>query len=648
MEVCLSEFSFLADTKINDVWSNQSLSKFAIVPDTDSPEITANLVDELVRTYVEAPNTRSGSETKNEALASLYDLHVSGQILWPLGVLMDRSVLGDLSGHRFNVLIEEEDPSRFETRETIESSPTFKAVGGKGKRGRDLSFEFWGIYMTLRMATFGLEMVEEITEDHLFALVQVLPGNGLWADRVLTHTKQRLRKFARFLAHQTGDEMFGASFLHAGRPRLASRNSLVLAANPHLTWLHSAFETWADRNVALTKKVPRTGLLLLTEFMATLPIERTTPEGVFSRENVKALLQFAAKWGTPSKRSLAMPKIMDFAEWYCFEFAAGEGIAPAFEMTRYDVEQFQRTIPSAPARLAEVTARPMPTRFHHMLKEIISEKEFAWPKSLRDGRTDLLMHWFPWTDPETGKVKSVFCEVLPRMLLLQLELPLRNIQVRRLDSGEGDDREFDPASKTFGKSAGPHAGYWRRSGAKNLSRGAIREIVTNTGTVAGFWINSNKTQDANNLFDETSGFEIPWQHDDVIENIVAMRKWQGNTTRSTGLCLMRSFPTASSPMIQRVRSGRCFLIGFICSAILRTQVAAARRRLPATRSSCRSSWTPWTNSKSACAPTIRHPRSRSSPVAILTVDRERRSSPCMACVPPPSPRCTWRGFRSES
>jgi hypothetical protein len=168
----------------------------------------------------------------------------------------------------------------------------------------------------------------------------------------------------------------------------------------------------------------------------------------------------------------------------------------------------------------------MPTRFHFMLAEIISENDFAWTKSITDRNTGLPLHWIPWTDPETGKTDSIFCEVLPRMLLLQLELPLRNIQVRRLDSGEGDEREYDPKTKRWQNATGLHAGYWKRIGAKNPRRGVIREIRTKTGEIAGFWINSNKTRDGQNLFDERSGYEIPWQHDSVIENLTAMRKWQ--------------------------------------------------------------------------------------------------------------------------
>jgi hypothetical protein len=168
----------------------------------------------------------------------------------------------------------------------------------------------------------------------------------------------------------------------------------------------------------------------------------------------------------------------------------------------------------------------MPARFHHLLKEIVSERDFAWAKSIRNGLTGLPSHWISWWNPETKEVEQVFCEVLPRMLLLHLDLPLRNSQIRRLDSGEGDPRTWDLTKETWKDNTGPHAGHWERVGAKVTSRGVITEIITETGTIAGFWINTNKTADGPNLFDETSGYQIPWQHDEVIQNLAAMRAWQ--------------------------------------------------------------------------------------------------------------------------
>ena len=135
------------------------------------------------------------------------------------------------------------------------------------------------------------------------------------------------------------------------------------------------------------------------------------------------------------------------------------------------------------------------------------------------------LHWFTWFDPETVTTKPVFCEVLPRMLLLHLDLPLRNVQVRHLDSGEGDSREWDSASGRWKAANGKHAGYWESVGAKNPRRGVFRKIQTLTGQMTGFWVNSNKTQDGSDLFGENSGYEIPWQHEEALRNLAQMRAW---------------------------------------------------------------------------------------------------------------------------
>jgi hypothetical protein len=484
------------------------------------------LVDDLVRAYRNAPDNRGGSETRNEILAELYDLHARGLVLWPLGVQWNRSVLGEVTSYRFSHLVEEEDPSALEYREQIERSPSF-VHADYARRKKDVGYRLWRLFMTLKLANIGLYGIDLVREEHLFTLFEAMHTDGLWSDWVSDSIKGHVLLFGRFLATHHDDPMLGVGFLNPKRrTKLAPGVPSLLADNPHLQWLYRAFEVWLDQNVSLTKKSHRQTLRLLSEFLSTLPHEQAVPDELFSRSIVKSLFMFATDWSTPATRGFAISKILDFAEWFCHDYCVDQGIKPRFELTRNDIDRFLKAIPPAPARHAEVVARPMPMRFHLMLKRIITENDFAWPKSLTHGQTGRPIHWIPWTDPNTGNVRSVFCEVLPRMLLLQLELPLRNVQARRLDSGEGDDREYDPISKAWRDARGPVAGYWRALGVKNPRRGVFREIVTETGTIAGFWINSNKTKDSGNLFDETSGYEIPWQHDEVLENLAAMRRWQ--------------------------------------------------------------------------------------------------------------------------
>ena len=74
----------------------------------------------------------------------------------------------------------------------------------------------------------------------------------------------------------------------------------------------------------------------------------------------------------------------------------------------------------------------MPARLHVEMKKLIRENDFAWPKSL--SKSGLPSEFITHIDPATGEGREVFCEVLPRLLLLMLAAPC-GVQARRLDSG---------------------------------------------------------------------------------------------------------------------------------------------------------------------------------------------------------------------
>lgn len=526
----MSEFTVVADAKVNDVWFNRSLTRFALVPDTPGQDLeaTASAVDGLVRRYLAEPRGRhADNEGVREVVAELYDLHAQQLILWPLGVQWHRSVLGKARTWIFFSSIEEIDPPIFALREHIEGTVAFRNCGYPDTVRQDRSAELWRVFMTIRLATIGLTDFVHLSEEQLFAVVSALQVDGVWAGWTAQSQRRCLTRFARFMAGMSGNNMYGASILNPGRRiKAGPRVEPLVLSHPHLAWIDEAYETWLDESVIKTKKNARYGVKLLTDHLRALPVEEATPGRVFSRARIKELVEFGKTWRKPITRGLSMAKLMDFAEWYCLRYAADQGQIVTLEWTRYDVEQFQNGIPRNTRPSGEVAARPMPTRYHRMLKEIIAENDFAWPKSVVNNIGKVPEHWIKWTNPETRKIETVFCEVLPRLLLLMLEIPLRNVQARRLDSGEGDGREYDPVSMTWRDATGPFAGYWKFKKAGNTRRGVLREISTEIGAITGFWINSNKTQDRANLFDETSGYEIPWQHDEVIENLAAMRRWQ--------------------------------------------------------------------------------------------------------------------------
>lgn len=519
----MTQNTFVACDRVADAWFNSDPVRFAIVPGADEdPEKTAAVVEGIVGTCAAAGDD---GEVVDEALAELVELHARGLVLWPIGFQWGRTALGDVFGQRFARVVEEEDPVSFEVREEIFRSDEFQKASWTASEKRIRSFNFWRYFMTIRLCTTIVRKLDDVHELHLLQLYATLKPNGLWLDWVPPYSRNGLWYFTQFLAQQRNKPLLAVSALNPSRSLVAgSRVRSIVAAHPHLEWVDQAFEHWADEMPTMTKGGPREAKRLFLDFLRTRPEKETGVRTVFSRGNFKALLEFARTWSTPANRGLSAAKVLDFAEWFA---AQDDLLYIDVGITRYDIDQFLKSLPASTARPTDVQARPMPTRFHHRLKEIITEKDFSWSKSLKHGTTGLPVHWVSWHNPETGEVEPVFCEVLPRMLLLHLELPLRNIQVRRLDSGEGDSRYYDVKTKKWRDAAGPNVGYWERAGAKNCRRGVFREIPSITGgTITGFWINSNKTQDAGNLFDETSGYEIPWQHDEVLENLAAMRAWQ--------------------------------------------------------------------------------------------------------------------------
>lgn len=527
----MTEISYVADYCIDELWFNRSLTRFAIVPDSDdmTTNAVAAVVEKLVKAFLNAGQHKRDSDTRNDILAELYDLHARGLILWPLGTTFHQSVLGYFAGRRLFRFAIREDPTVCEIRDEIERSVAFKQVSETGDRAKFLSFDFWRVFITLRLATVmpSVRTLEDISETHLFGLADVLHSDASWAPWLPEWFPSHFRKFRDYLSAERSDPSFTLGFINRKRARSAAARHFTLDVRaPHLSWVVSAFDVWMDSRTSLTQKGAKFARSLLVDFLSLQPPDRCSPEIAFTRPNVKSLLKFCATWNTPITRALAVSKVREFAEWYYLDYVAEQYPADCCSITLSDIERFLKSNPSPQSRRADVSARPMPTRLQRKLLEIISENDFSWPKSLVDQVTGIPSNWITWTNPETNKIESVFCEVLPRMLMLQLELPLRNMQIRRLDSGEGDDNDYDPMQRAWDNGSGRNSGYWRNNNAKNVRRGFLREIATSTGAIAGFWVNSNKTQDSENFFDETSGYEIPWQHEDVIQNVLSMRKWQ--------------------------------------------------------------------------------------------------------------------------
>lgn len=135
--------------------------------------------------------------------------------------------------------------------------------------------------------------------------------------------------------------------------------------------------------------------------------------------------------------------------------------------------------PLAPAAKSDKEA--MPARIVRLAKDIITRNDFEWPKSLR-------ADYVEWMNPETGQLEQVWCPARAFAILILFILPIRSVQVRLLDSGEGDELIYDHAREAFVPNHLPTATPGRAEGCIRLFvDGELRKDII------GLWINTNKT-----------------------------------------------------------------------------------------------------------------------------------------------------------
>lgn len=467
-------------------------------------------------------------DEKIEALKPLFEFWQQKAALFPFGFIWGQSALGTLSAQMLHELAAQTGDLQDQAKASIESLPF---VARKTGRDRDNHVgAMYRVVLAFQLASTNIRAMDDIQREHLQMLADMVRPDGVWVSWLSQWHRTTIRAVAKALAEQRKDPNLGHALLRAGE-RVKRKTKAAAALDiPHLKWLVDLFETFLDSQKLLHKKHHRRARDLLILAFEKCPAETTADMSTaFSRRNMQMVMAVAKDWSTPETRLQSVSKIFDFCAWVQDESRDENGHPRIIVgLTNADIERFRESLPIASRSSdSEVRARPMPARFHVEMKKLIRENDFAWPKSLlKNGRPS---EWITHIDPVTGEGQEVFCEVLSRLLLLMLDLPLRGVQARRLDSGEGDDEAWDPPTRSWIENRSPCAGYWRRMGARNRRRGVLRQIASagrDGGSITGFYVNSNKTQDRTKEFDETSGYEIPWEFLDVIENLAAMRAWQ--------------------------------------------------------------------------------------------------------------------------
>jgi len=144
------------------------------------------------------------------------------------------------------------------------------------------------------------------------------------------------------------------------------------------------------------------------------------------------------------------------------------------------------------------------------MRGILVDDDFEWSKKNTD--------WGNLVDKETGKLEYVWCPSSAILLYTLLTIPLRSIQARMFDSGEGDAEIYDFDLDRMV----PNPDQLLIDGKLDCRRreGFLQVMASGMvggGDILGLWVPVNKTSG--------DGYAIPWVSQELLMHLRFQRDW---------------------------------------------------------------------------------------------------------------------------
>jgi len=292
-------------------------------------------------------------------------------------------------------------------------------------------------------------------------------------------------------------------------------------------WINLFNEWLNSQNIKSTKR-QKNSFFDLLDWVKGYPNEAARDPKIFLSQPrfTPSLIDFLKNGSDtlPKERGISATYIFRFTQWiidtYMRDVDEDGEVSIGVNLLTYSDQQMLQGVWCNDGKPSETTSKPLPTAWSQKALKIITDNDYAWPKSLSN-------QYFDWFNSETGEYEEVWVPVLANLFETMLEIPLRRFQVLNLDSGEGDDQVYDPENNKWVKNTGPAAGYWEKDvHAKLKKRGVIKDFSKPGKPLVGFHINTNKTADRNAPDGERTGYPIPWQNESMIKLFTGLRIWQ--------------------------------------------------------------------------------------------------------------------------
>jgi hypothetical protein len=160
---------------------------------------------------------------------------------------------------------------------------------------------------------------------------------------------------------------------------------------------------------------------------------------------------------------------------------------------------------------AGTTRKAIGSEILEEMRNILSADDYAWSKQWR-------YDWAHLVNTDTNALEHVWCPSSVICLYLMLSIPLRGIQARMLDSGEGDGYIFDFDTRTMVPN--PNQLAVENKVDARRKEGFIQIMASGLITdpeLIGMWIPINKTSD--------EGYPVPWISEDLLKHLKYQCDW---------------------------------------------------------------------------------------------------------------------------
>ncbi|NEJ85368.1 hypothetical protein GR223_05300 [Rhizobium leguminosarum] len=373
----------------------------------------------------------------------------------------------------------------------------------------------------LAMSTNGLESLDDIPPNFLNEYVDYFrTEDGLrWKEQIFGTgyiSKQSMSQFVGGLSRIYPEaDLSEKSKQHrtatGGRRTWAFHTSSKDPQVQEILRFHDLFKAEALTDPSRIQAV----IQLLLDYLTELEAGRSIREVLEQRSRAVTFGEYmTTKVGAVTRHVVhAVRTAKNFSDFIFESLLAEDPDADLFPLiTDREILKVTNGLINLERKRSTAAARPLPEKVFPLIREILDEGEHGWP-----GKCG----YFDVKIAHAGKRKKLYCPVIPSLLSAAFDVPLRIVQLRRLDSGEGDTRRFNADLMNWEDNDGPLAGYWAdRAGLPRgevETQGYARLIRDPLKDVTGFFVNTNKTG---------SPYELPWELERLHKSFWNLRKWQ--------------------------------------------------------------------------------------------------------------------------